>query len=733
MIHTTKKERQGSPSRPQRRLRNRLLAGMILCLLWCFLLASPPASAFSGRQTDQAFAALLSMPGAGPEQGTWDFPPAEDFEVKSEPALIAYIAKKRKAGADLNAYRHLGTLLHHAIRAGQVATAKWLLSNGADPRKKVLAGGQDALGLAETYKRSELVQLLQTQHGMGLAQRPSAPAPVPSNAPAEAQGTPRDQLYAMVRWLGREVRNRKVTATYKTPPETWRAFWRTQSKPIDYPSGFGWAAGIQPELWPELFASGYQDRQAETALGCLLNDISADEFKQLWPRLETHFTDIRQVAPRMILRAYLLAPGRYTCEANPDEANAKLQFLTQLGIHATVNALLARELARAPAGLLQAMEPFTRTTFPKPGGIQPRVVQIRPGCKANLTAALYRELATAAVVPQNGEPYARVTIETVQWIDVPGQADCALLVGGFSREEPYVSGVADSFTGPEVNPRASCPDPTDRYEVWNPRGQQIQRLPTNMGQDGGEPGLIPVVDQATGKRYALHLGEQQGQCHSPGRPPFLLSWQPAAVGLAFNTVESAELDNALYWQCRTKEGEGTQCQGIPAMQSNPQAPERPPKPEDAYDGMDLDSFLKTLRAGHFDRYQAAVFTLHKTTLKALQAEGIPASWTAQALVQLGKSSLSLAEKRRRIAWLFVDRAQLRRSLDWSYSVAESLIDWLPLQDWRPVLEILGEDRRGGFDRGSLRREAEDKGRKNLACAIDNAQGFLCGETIDASR
>lgn len=669
------------------------------------------------------------MPGAGPEQGSWDSPPVEDFEASSEKALISFLAKKQKAGADINAYRHLGTLLHHAIRAGQVTTAQWLLAHGADPRKKVLQGGQDALGLAETYKRSELVRLLQTRYGMAQPQRP----PVQPPAVAAVQPATQDQLRALLYSAGRQVTDGKTTSTYKTPPEAWRALWRKLDKPMDYGFGTGWAAQIQPELWPELFASGYQDRQAETALSCLLNDISADEFKQLWPRLETHFTDIRQVAPRMILRAYRLAPGRYTCAANADEATAKLQFLTQLGIQAQVDAMLARELAGVSAELLEAMKPFTRTTFPKPGGTQPRLVQVTPVCKANLPAALYRELATAAVVPKNGEPYARVNIETVQWIDVPGQAECALLVGGFSSEEPYVSGVADSFTGPEVNPRASCPDPTDRYEVWNPRGQQIQRLPTNMGQDGGEPGLIPVVDQVTGKRYALHLGEQQGQCHSPGRPPFLLSWQPAAVGLAFNTVESAELDNALYWQCRTQEGEGTQCQGIPAMQPNPQAPERPPKPEDAYDGMDLESFLKTLRADHFEHYQAAVLALDKATLSALQAEGIPASWTAQAILRLGKSSLPLAEKRRRIAWLFVDRTQLRRSLGASYSVAESLIDWMPLRDWRPVLEILGEDLSGGFDRSSLRRKAEEKGFKDLACAIDNAQGFLCGETIDASR
>lgn len=254
-----------------------------------------------------------------------------------------------------------------------------------------------------------------------------------------------------------------------------------------------------------------------------------------------------------------------------------------------------------------------------------------------------------------------------------------------------------------------------------------------MGQDDGVPGLIPVTDKVTGKRYYFHLGEQYGGCHLQGRPPFLLAWQPSATGLAFNVVKSAELDNALFWQCSTKEGEGTQCQGIPATQPTPQAADRPPKPEDAYTGMDLESFLKTLRADHFERYQAAILALDKDALKTMQAEGIPGSWTAEAILRLGKSSMPLAEKRRRIAWLFVDRAQLKRAMSSSYHVADSLIEWLPLQDWRPVLDILGEDRRGGSDRFSPREEAEKKGRQDLACAIDNAQGFLCGETIDVSR
>ncbi|RSZ32778.1 MULTISPECIES: hypothetical protein, partial [unclassified Variovorax] len=91
-------------------------------------LLSTTANAFSGDATDNAFAALLSMPGAEPEQGYWDFPKPDDQPARNETALIAYLAKQMKAGADPDAYRHLGTLLHHAIRAGRERAAIWLLA-----------------------------------------------------------------------------------------------------------------------------------------------------------------------------------------------------------------------------------------------------------------------------------------------------------------------------------------------------------------------------------------------------------------------------------------------------------------------------------------------------------------------------------------------------------------------------------------------------------------------------
>ncbi len=68
---------------------------------------------------------LFSMPQLQPE-GSERVEPPKGFgsaEV-SEEDLVRYLAAQKRLGADLNAYRHLGTPLHHAIRGGLHDTAR---------------------------------------------------------------------------------------------------------------------------------------------------------------------------------------------------------------------------------------------------------------------------------------------------------------------------------------------------------------------------------------------------------------------------------------------------------------------------------------------------------------------------------------------------------------------------------------------------------------------------------
>ncbi|HWR77157.1 MAG TPA: hypothetical protein VN283_08110 [Thiobacillus sp.] len=122
-------------------------------LLFTALVANP-AWAANEVATSNAFEALLSLPQTQPDEGEWGHVAPEGFNGEDETALIRWLARQKKAGADFNQARHQGTLLHHAIRGGLEATALWLLTHGADPLKTLEGGEQaDALALSIKYRR----------------------------------------------------------------------------------------------------------------------------------------------------------------------------------------------------------------------------------------------------------------------------------------------------------------------------------------------------------------------------------------------------------------------------------------------------------------------------------------------------------------------------------------------------------------------------------------------------
>jgi hypothetical protein len=120
--------------------------------------------------TKSALDAFFSMAQVQPEGADRQEPP-KDFEGAdgSEDALINYLQRQKRLGADLNGYRHLGTPLHHALRSGMSQTARWLLNNGADPKLRILStegasasfAPPDALGVAVSVGAWNLFDLFQ--------------------------------------------------------------------------------------------------------------------------------------------------------------------------------------------------------------------------------------------------------------------------------------------------------------------------------------------------------------------------------------------------------------------------------------------------------------------------------------------------------------------------------------------------------------------------------------------
>jgi len=795
--------------------------GTVMALSLLFVCIA--ANAFSGDATDNAFAALLSMPGAEPAEGFWDFPKPDDLPVANQAALTAYLAKQQKAGADFNAYRHGGTLLHHAIRAGQDRTAIWLLAHGADPRKTLQGGTDTAVTLSANYKRDKVLKVLGSVYGLTTTVIRPAPPKAPVDAARIASlsfGSPSDdklareymrklaisvssynpkteqlaaseaaiagwsalagrlkpEIYARIvdddQALGnlvlmnsrsaagldsalagvpKPVLQRHAQAalrglvqrawvqfphdasqspSYGVPPELWRALWRHLPKPMDYAEWPALAGRIQPELWDELFASGYANHDADTALQCLPSDMDAGSFRAAWPLMQKRFANAREAVARTILSPFRLIGSQHpACYAAKDtETRDKLLFLASQGIARPVRGIDRRRLGDSAKVLLPAMDPFIDDT---PAG-KPRLVDANVNCRFELSDVLYRELLNNTVVKNAADGTMSVRIETVQLVEIPGDADCGLLVGGSSQIGGYVSGAVDTFTGPELNPTPSCPDPSDWYEVWHERGGKIERLNTDLGGEDNVPRLFPVKDTVTGRRYYLHDGGQNGKCHGGHRLPFTFEWKQSPQGLALmKNTASPDLEDALYAQCTFDEKTYVHCDGLPAMNVTAE-PSIEPNRNSAFKDMDLQAFFKVFRKTQFDEYQAAVQALDRPRLQQLKTEGVPGPWTAQALKSLAGSALPLADKRHRIAWLFADHAQLARALDGE--VLESLAGWLPRKDWGPVWGVVTSDREAyHYGLAYLRANVAEKKNDALACDIDHAQGLTCGETWGVDR
>lgn len=154
----------------RQRLLPACLTGLLLLAPAAPALAVPPATPLEERApaTRAVLDALFSMKALAPEGAAPTPPPGFSPDDADEAALIAFLARQKRRGADLDAYRQLGTPLLHTIRVGLHDTARWLLANGADPRLRVRDAAEapagfpppDALGVAVAAGAWKLVDTL---------------------------------------------------------------------------------------------------------------------------------------------------------------------------------------------------------------------------------------------------------------------------------------------------------------------------------------------------------------------------------------------------------------------------------------------------------------------------------------------------------------------------------------------------------------------------------------------
>ncbi|GAB4089752.1 hypothetical protein [Hydrogenophaga soli] len=765
--------------------------------------------------TDAAFAALLSMPNGSPRPGGWLIPEDADPPPKNEAELIERLRQLQKDGANFNAMRHQGTLLAHALRAGMERTALWLLRNGADPLK-VLAHRETetAHSLARQFKRTEVVQVLETRHGFQppkpalkppaltkAADRPSALPPAPSAAPSPPQQAQRLFDQALEPWLspnaklvqdwlalaaslspqefvavfadGKRLRqlpyllkdvdgglenalarlplalvrqhaqalantldeaskaqlDRNDKPRYNAAAQSWPALWQRVNQPLRYELGTpprkALASRIPPQLWPGLFASGYNDHDAD-ATDCLLSAVDAAEFQALWPDFQRHFTNARERAPTLVLQAYRLDDNWNACRSsdrNATETAAKLAFLRQQGVLSPVAGL--------PPSDIEAVN-----HWPKPPQTPPRLVRVPLSCRLEFNDLWLNALLEAS---ERNQP-----METVQAVDVPGQRHCGLVVSGVAIGTYYPTVSDDFFSGPTRDGSLNCAavDPREDSELW--QEDQGRILHGGIAANSSEHPLTAVLDTQTQQRYLLTAGRTGSPCSTYAVLPKALTWDANQRGL--HRVEGPEarlLKDVLLHQCEERPADREAwCDGItdlPSAEDGEQAQATPSQLASLLaslrqgDKVYIESLVETLGTARRQAYQTAVAALDHAEVRRLLAAGIAPRWTATEIEKLAQADLPLADKRRRIAVLFANANQLDRVVHRDqHGVVTSLMKWLPDPDWGPVLRAMERDAVFFWHEGAatyLRGEAETANRPQLACRIDHAMGYLCGGGI----
>ncbi|MFT3735161.1 MAG: hypothetical protein QM776_09070 [Rhodocyclaceae bacterium] len=511
---------------------------------------------------------------------------------------------------------------------------------------------------------------------------------------------------------------------YTTAARSWSALWRRIERPLDYSKQPALAGHLPPTQWPALFASGYTRHEAAVT-GCLLSAMDADAFKALWPSFQQYFPDARQEAPALVLGRYRFARTHLPCyySSTAAETVAKLAFLRTQGVTSPVTGLRPSALADAsnPA-LLEAAAMLT-----PPMDAKPRLVVAPLGCNVVLS-----DLWLNALIRIRGVGEVPTPAEYVQAIEIPGQQVCGLVISGDSYGE-YPSITDDFSEGPFRPGSINCADAPHDSEIWVEAKDKVpQKLATGESMRGNDALYRFVRDTQTGKRYALNSGRGGPVCSEFWTLPTAYEWQSSKQGPALVASQDSELvDSLLRRQCEETDAHAPlRCHGIDAEASSADI-----------EGQDTLITLRTGRRVYLEKlidmigaerqreYLASIFALDRVRQRALLAAGIPARWTVEAVRKISESTLPLQDKRRRIALVFADAAQLDRALGGigRDHLTEALITWLPREDWGPILRTLRRNPELWNETANrLRTAAEESNRSALACDIDRAQGFLCG-------
>lgn len=445
--------------------------------------------------------------------------------------------------------------------------------------------------------------------------------------------------------------------------------------PLSAGQSDGFPYRVPIELWSRWFELGYRMNDVHWADWILWADPAP--FEQAWPTIARHLPDVAQRS-----LTWLVAPLSVGSTNDPEAKRLsyhggyyndeyflrKMKFLDAQGVHLnTPTRWLAASYVGAdkqPGEIPSVKFALAKSWVHMPPPAQRQQLERSPlGCKPSPSTTLRRSLASGSPLKSVDEEPFSIRIQPVAQ---PGAPDCAWLVSGstpggrqFIYDESFSAG---------VNRLTPCTEGNTSAALWNNElgvWLSVKDMPDGV--------LVPIRQKVGGASAFLSTGMDYGTCGHGPRGIFI-AHATSDGGLELEGLTSgAPLFDALALQCAFENLEA--CLGFETEGRHPT------------DAVDLPTFVDEAWSKEKGEFLAAIDRLDRLALaQARDKDGIFAQWLDQALRRISAStSLSLYEKRKRVAWVLAQRAP---RATFNPETIETLAPWLPAEDWGPILSAI---------------------------------------------
>lgn len=486
-----------------------------------------------------------------------------------------------------------------------------------------------------------------------------------------------------------------------------------------------------PNTWHLLFEKGFHIYDVEENLNNWFSTFSLFDLQKIWPTVFKNVPALKQKAIPLVMKNFILHSEGLPIK---DEDLKKIKYLISQQIERPfVEISQMSIIGSQPEVLKQLLDLKITKPFPIPQ--TPDFTQAIPNCQFRHNNIWDKALLDDIITEENIFE-SRVYIDTMQLIEINNDTSCAIMVSGSNsvNRVEYTPQTTDhdSFYGPiSADPYPSCPDSLIHSQIWVQKNNKIEKYSTSPIAEG----ILHLKDKNNNYLYHINLNNDNCRGRFSRAELYTIRYENKLF------IETPKpIMNALEKQCDLS-NMLENCKSITKIKDDKSLQTKnslyQPKDRqsfiDQYNGVSQKiknnndkELAKNKEKDKLD-YIKSVIELNKEQLRLIELKNTPPhDWTGDALEAISKAEMSVEKKRQRISWIFKNHEQLKLySKNSSQNAIYSLVNWLPTEDWWPILKFM--------DLSSLSKEARENNNPDLACAMDHSGGLMCDETWSAEE